>query len=241
MVMQLKNLFFALASVASLLSISSCEKITGEGPLQTETRSRGSFSGIDMRISGNVQVKKDSVYKIEVTAQQNLLNEIETNIVGTNLVIKFRDGVRVRTHEEITVNISSPELSTLRLSGSGNVNVSGQWQSRNFWLELSGSGNIYMQRIAADYIDGKVSGSGNITVLDGTALEENLRITGSGNIDMLSVAARSAYTTTSGSGSMKLNVSDNLNVTISGSGSVYYTGNPAVSAKVSGSGTVGRL
>lgn len=239
--MSQKNLFVASAFIALLLMITSCEKVTGEGPLRTEVRNRGNFTGIDMRISGNVYFKTDSLYKIDVTAQENLLNEIETNIVGNNLVIKFRDGVRVRSHDEITVSVSAPELSSIRLSGSGNISTDETKYTRNFFIDLSGSGNVIMQQLVTDFIDAKLSGSGNITVLNGNAREEKLKISGSGNMDLLNVASESAQTSTSGSGSVKLNVAEHLDVSISGSGSVLYKGDPAVTAKVSGSGKVIKL
>ncbi len=60
-------------------------------------------------------------------------------------------------------------------------------------------------------------------------------------MDLVSLKGKSAYTNTSGSGSIKLQVSDNLNVTIAGSGSVFYVGNPIITTKISGSGTVVHL
>ncbi len=59
---------------AIILVLAACEKINGEGDLRTETKNTGNFSGIDSRISGNVFYVQGNEHKIELTAQQNVLN-----------------------------------------------------------------------------------------------------------------------------------------------------------------------
>jgi hypothetical protein len=80
----MKKLSVALLS-ALILLITSCEKIDGEGPVVTETRDVSGFSGIDFRIGGDVYFKKDTVYKVEVSAQQNILDKLETYVSDGNL------------------------------------------------------------------------------------------------------------------------------------------------------------
>lgn len=224
-----------------MLFFASCEKITGEGPTRTEMRDRRGFSEVDMRVGGTIYIKKDSEYKLEVTAQQNILENLETNIVGNKLVLKFKDGVRVKSHEDIVIRISSPEVDGVRLSGSGNVYVTGALDQTNFWTEVSGSGNLNIESLAVTNLDARISGSGNIKVESGSVLEETLKIAGSGSMELTNVKGKSAFTTTTGSGSIRLQVSDRLNVSIAGSGSVYYLGNPIITTKISGSGSVVHL
>ena len=179
------------------------------------------------------------MFKVEITAQQNILNIIETNLVNDELVIKFRNNVSVRSHENIVVNLSSPVVKALRISGSGNFIVPDSIHSDNMNLTLSGSGNMKLEKLEAASIDVNISGSGNITVSDGTTNTAKLRISGSGNIALIKVAPPPLVTTTtSGSGEMHVNASENLDVTISGSGSVFYTGNPIINTHISGSGKV---
>lgn len=225
--------------VAALFIFPSCTKVIGEGPLVTELRSTANFTGISSEMSGKVNVTIGPNYKVEVTAQRNILDVLQTNVVNGVLHIDFKNGVKVKTHEDITINITAPVADYFRLSGSGNVDVHGDIAANNLQVKLSGSGNINIQKvIIANKINADMSGSGNISIINGSAINEDLKISGSGNIDLAAVAAENVIAHTSGSGNMKVMVSKNLNAKILGSGIVYYRGNPIISTQISGSGKV---
>ena len=227
-----------LFSAAILLFSSSCKKVIGEGDLRTETRSTGNFTGIEAQVSGNLFYTQGNENKIELTAQQNILNVIETPIINNRLVVRFKNNVRVRDHEQITIRVTAPTLSSIGSSGSGNVTVSSPLAANTLTFSLSGSGNMSLPTVTASHLEASISGSGNISIGGGTANTEKLKISGSGNIDAQQVLAKSVTTTTSGSGDIRVQASETLDVTISGSGSVFYLGKPLVNTNISGSGKV---
>jgi len=232
--------FSVLVSLAAGIFIfPSCEKIVGEGPLVTQTRSVSNFSGISSEMSGTVNFTIAPDYKVEITAQQNILDVLNTNVVNGVLHIDFKDNVRVKAHEDLLINITAPYADYFRLSGSGNMNVQGDIAANNLKVALSGSGDIAVQHaVIADKIETDISGSGNISIANGSAVNEDVDISGSGKIEMAGVSAENAITHTSGSGDVKLALSKSLDAHISGSGSVYYHGNPIISTHISGSGRV---
>ncbi len=234
----MKKLSIVFISIALAGLFVSCKKVNGEGPNITETRAIANFTSVESSISADVFYKQDPQFKVEITAQQNILNVIETNVVNNELVIKVRSGTIIRQHENIIVNVSSPVVNGLRISGSGNIIVADSINTGNIILSLSGSGSVSLHKLTATSVDANISGSGNIAISSGAVNTEKLKISGSGNIDMMNVTASSVNTTTSGSGDMRVNASQNLDVTISGSGSVFYTGNPIVDTHISGSGKV---
>jgi hypothetical protein len=222
---------------AAIFILPSCRKVVGDGPLVTETRSTGNFTGVASGISGKVYITIGPVMKVDVTGQQNILNILNTHVVNGILKIDFKNDVRIKSHEEIVAHITMPALDYLRLSGSGNMDVQGDVVTNNLDINVSGSGNIAVEQAAVDNkINATVSGSGNIKVMDGSAKKIDLTISGSGGIEMPDVPSENATTHTSGSGIMKINVIKTLESSISGSGSVYYYGNPVISAHISGSG-----
>src|SRR5215213_1386086 len=101
---------------AALVLFSSCEKVTGDGPVVTETRNIVNFSGIDLRIAADIYFKQDTTYKVEISAQRNILQVMETYVSGGRLVIKFKNDVRVRVHDPIMVLVSAPSANSLRIS-----------------------------------------------------------------------------------------------------------------------------
>ena len=228
-----------LAAAAALLTFSSCKKVVGEGDLQTETRNITGFSGVSVSIGGKIYYKIAPEYKVEITAQQNILDVIQATKSNGHLLLKVKDGVRIKSNEEITVNISAPTADFLHLSGTGDLAVIGNVNSANLDISISGTGNITLQSvIVTDKIEASISGAGDIIVQSGVAKNEDLRISGSGKLIMDGVVAEKAIINISGSGDMQVNLSQSLDATISGSGSVYYRGNPVISTKVSGSGRV---
>jgi hypothetical protein len=235
----MKKLFFMLAAAAALLTTPSCKKVIGEGDLQTETRNITDFSGVSASIGGKIYYKIDPVYKVEITAQRNILDVIQATKINGHLLLKVKDGIRIKSNEEITVNISAPTGDYFDLSGSGDLAVTGNINAANLDMGISGTGNITVSSVTvADKIKAKISGSGDINVQSGTVKNEELRISGSGKLLLESVAAENAKATISGSGDIKVNASQSLDATISGSGSVYYHGNPLISTTISGSGRV---
>ena len=228
-----------LAAAAAVLGFSSCKKVVGEGDLQTETRNVTDFSGVSASIGGRIFYKIDPVYKVEIIAQRNILDVIQATKQNGHLLIKIKDGVRIRSNEEITVNISAPTGDYFHLSGEGDLVVTGSISATDLDLSISGTGNVIIPAATiANNIKAAISGSGDIKVLSGSAKNEELKISGSGQLLLEGVTAENGKTTISGSGDMKVSLSKTLDATISGSGSVYYHGNPLISTSISGSGKV---
>ena len=234
-----KSITVIVLSMASFFFFPSCEKIVGEGPIVTEIRSTGNFSGISSEMSGKVNFRIADEYKVEVSAQRNILDVLQTHVVDGVLHIDFKDFVRVKRHEDLLINITAPTANYFRLSGSGDMDVRGDLATNSLQVKMSGSGNIFIEKaVVASGIDADISGSGNISILNGSAINQDLKISGSGKMEFAGVSSENAVTRISGSGDMKLVVSKKLDATISGSGSVYYHGNPIINTKISGSGKV---
>jgi hypothetical protein len=234
----MKQLAILVIIACSFLTFSSCRKIVGDGPVVNQNRNTGNFTGLDMDLPGELIYTPGNNFSIEIQAQQNILDVIETPVSDNILKLKLRKNTNLRSHETIIVRVTAPDLTQLRVSGSGNIKVTDPYKPASLSLSVSGSGFISIAKIASSGIDAAISGSGDIRVNEGTADQETLSISGSGSIDLSGVVADKATTKTSGSGTTKLHVISLLDVRISGSGDVLYRGSPKIEAKVSGSGRV---
>lgn len=221
-----------------MLSFTSCikEVISGSGPEVTEVRNTGSFTGIELALNATVNYTQDSVFKVEIKGQQNVINEIQTDISGSQLIIKLPWDTKLVSYSPITINISAPGVNAFNVSGSGKIQSVSNVAVTNADLNISGSGSINISSITSSDIDVRVSGSGTVQISSGSTTTQSMNISGSGLIDVLGVTAKSASTYTSGSGDIKLTATENLEAHISGSGKVYYMGNPVIDANISGSG-----
>ncbi|HET7899401.1 MAG TPA: head GIN domain-containing protein [Flavisolibacter sp.] len=233
----MRKISLAFVIVSSLLFVS-CRKVTGDGPVVSETRPVPDFTGIDQRVGATVYYTQSPNYKVEVSAQQNILDVLQTYVSNNKLVVKFKDGVQVRSHESIRVEVAAPQVNSVHMSGSGNLYITGPFTPGSLDLAISGSGDMNITELNTGFLEAVISGSGNIRISKGSAGEEKLKISGSGNMNLENITAARVTTTTSGSGDTKVTATETLDVTISGSGSVYYNGSPRINASISGSGKV---
>ncbi len=235
-----KNILVAFAA-AALVSFQSCNKTMGDGPSITRNYSLTGFSSVEASLDGEVYYTQDSIYKVEIYGQSNILDQIETPIVGGKLRLQFKKFLKIGKHNRIITYIHSPNITGLSINGSGSMFVNQPIVSGNINLNVIGSGSINVLSYTGSSISADISGSGRITVSGGAVSNSNLQISGSGDIDMLNLESGSVTTNTSGSGNLTAKVVNFLNVRISGSGNVYYRGNPSINANISGSGKVSRI
>jgi Putative auto-transporter adhesin, head GIN domain len=238
----MKKIITMLLAAATMLNFSSCKKVRGEGPVETENRAINNFSGICTNIEGKVYFTQSPNYKVEIKAQRNIIDIIEAYKSGNDLILRFKNSIYVSKSTDIVISISAPALENLQLSGSGNVYMQGNFTAPHFSMAVSGSGNLFADNLQiSNTLTAKVSGSGNIKVVNGQTKKNDVSISGSGDIDLLGLKADDAVIRVSGSGNTKIYASQTLNATISGSGKVYYSGNPVITTHISGSGKVVRI
>ncbi|HEY8898524.1 MAG TPA: head GIN domain-containing protein [Niastella sp.] len=235
----MKNFHLTFCVILLFVIFSSCEKITGKGPVVVENRQTASFNGLELKIPADTYFTQDSVYKIELHAQENILDEIETTVINNNLTIRFRhNNTRIRSSEGITIYVSAPDVRWLSVDGSGYLEVPAPYTPANLGLNVDGSGSIKVSNVITTEINNDIDGSGSITVSSGNANATNAHISGSGSMDLSGVMVKDATAGIHGSGNIKLFATQTLDASITGSGSVFYKGSPTVTTHITGSGTV---
>jgi hypothetical protein len=250
--------FITALSILSLATaLLGCTKhhIEGNHDVVIQTFDMADLTEVTNDDIFRVIIIKDSVSKIVVEAESNLIPYIEMrNIGGKELELSTHEDldpnepiyiyVHMKSMERLSMNGSGSLEATefdsplvyLDINGSGHLHYTGQ--AEQLYASINGSGSCYIDSYAQK-ISGDISGSGSIEWI-GTAVKAGYHIDGSGDIRALEMDVDSAYTTTEGSGDIYVNAKDYLHSEISGSGDVYYLGSPVVEAHVSGSGHVVR-
>lgn len=241
---------------ASLLIMASCGKsavrINGNGNVASETRALASFNIVENEGSFDVYIIQDSVSEVTIEAESNLIGYIRTEVQGSTLNIYTKENLK--THHPIKLYIKTPNVNSVRLSGSGLIDL-GTITTDNMEVVLSGSGDI-RGTVFADYLELGINGSGSANMslncidvqtsisgsgdmyFSGEAETAHFNISGSGSIKAYELALQNCYADISGSGDMYVSASELLDIKISGSGSIYYIGNPEIETNISGSGSV---
>lgn len=231
----MKKIFSAITLLALAFSLSNCNWCTkGSGPLKTETREADNITKIEVSLDAQVTVRKGKQASINITAQENLLEKIETNIHGGKLEIESSHCIS--PSEPIQIEIVVTDLTLLSLSGSGNITLPDTIMTDEIKIELAGSGNIDCKLIASK-ITNEIAGSGNI-LLAGSANEVSIEIAGSGEVKANDLPCNSLDADISGSGNAYVYVIQSLKAQVNGSGEIHYKGKPSVRSEVNGSGKV---
>ena len=187
----------------------------GSGHAAAQARSVGAFTGVDLAGSNIVSIKVGASRSVVVHADDNLLKRVTTEVHAGRLVVGNTGSFS--TKSPMRVDVTTPSLSTLALSGSGIVTVTGVTGAR-LGIELPGSGVI--------------RAGGTVTRLD-------VSVAGSGDAELQGLTAKVVHATVAGSGRVVVTATDTLDASIPGSGAIMYGGNPAhVTTHVTGSGAV---
>lgn len=257
-----------IASFAFLFLLTSCDdgfglfdtkRITGKGAMEKQDRDAKDFKGIDLMASADVIIKQGATYKVIVEGQQNILDILETVVDNGILSVKFKDGSWNLNFDKLNVYIETPSVSSIEISGSGNLTLESAFNADDLDIKLSGSGNIKTaDGLIAKKINVEISGSGDIKMgsttatelkaailgsgnfdVKGTAEKATLTITGSGDIDAYDFMTKSTEAQSTGSGNIQCHATESLDAQIMGSGDIRYTGNPpSVKSKALGSGEI---
>lgn len=205
----------------------------------TVSRSVSQFNAISISVSADVIVTKGSSFDCKIEGMAADIEKVKTVVEKNRLIIKTEKDHNSYL-KDMKIYITLPELCSIELAGSGNVESATEFTCNKFSMSVAGSGNAQMQ-IDAKNVDVDLAGSGNIT-LKGKALNSDISMAGSGNVSLTEIQLTNAEVSIAGSGNCKINVVEKLNASISGSGNVLYVKQPrSVKNNLSGNGAVKKL
>jgi hypothetical protein len=244
MKMKRTSLLIAAALVAVLSILTSCDGfylgcLDGNGIIIQEERNLSDFTGVISEGEYDVFIVTDSVSKVSIEADENLIPYIRTLIKDDKLVIDngTRRCLRNKNDDPIRIYVHTPDIFYINLDGSGVIYSDYSIYVDYLKIELDGSGVIDLRDIDALEMDVTLSGSGEIE-LWGIAGKSDIDIPGSGKIKAYHLEQDECHASISGSGDMYVFVYDLLDAHISGSGNIFYRGNPRINVRISGSGSL---
>lgn len=215
------------------------ETIRGQGALAQEFREVGSITGVNLAMEGDLFIQSGSEVSFRIEAQQNILAYINTYVRNDVLVIEGERDVDLRPSEPVRFVLVTPELNSVSLTGSGDIQVD-PFESAEFALTVAGSGDLLLREILTDNLVVSIAGSGDINI-DGSTINQEISIAGSGDYNARDLTSAAASISIAGSGDSYVQVSEELTASLIGSGSVFYIGNPTITSSTVGSGRVRRL
>jgi drug/metabolite transporter (DMT)-like permease len=209
-------------------------QVSGSGNMVTETRQVSGVDRVRSTINAIVQIQQGATEALTVSADDNLLPYLVTEVRGGELVIRWQSNTNIRTFRPVQVNLTVKDLAGVVTTSSGKIIV-GPLTTGDFNMNLSSSGDVEIQQIQAGRITAGLSSSGSVAI-KGSANSLNLSLSSSGSFIGSDLQVQQATVTVSSSGDAALWVTQSLQANISSSGNVTYYGNPSVRQNISSSG-----
>ncbi len=230
-------------TVFTALLFQSCmidtHSIKGNGNIVSKEIAISDYVEIDAGGTAEIIYEQQTVKGpyLQVNVDDNILPLLDIKVEDNKLVIRTKDNSNIQP-SRFKIYTNSNNIEKVRLSGSGEVHLKGEVNSKNLKVNISGSGDIVADSLYCERFDMAVSGSGTAR-LKGASNESKFTITGSGDIKGYNFSVQDLDSKVTGSGNIQITVGESLNATVTGSGDLRYRGNPqTVDTKVTGSGTI---
>lgn len=218
-------------------------KVKGNGNIVTDERKMSDYDQVDVAGPLDVELFSGSEGNVSVKAEENLLEYIITEVKGSRLVIKVKEGhsLSPSIRNSILITVPFKDIEQVALSGSGDVYTrpNNIIKVSSLKANLAGSGDVKLE-VDAEEVKANVSGSGDVS-LTGKATELKCSVAGSGDIHAFELKANNVEASVTGSGDIKIYCDGVLKAKVTGSGDIKYRGNPTKEeSKIVGSGSVSK-
>jgi hypothetical protein len=208
----------------------------------SENRNVSGFNAINFSTLGKVNIMQGSTESLNISGPDNLVPLISTTVNNGTLVIENKENITInplKAENPLTFTIVVKELSSLDISGAGDVQVE-TLSTPSMSIAMSGAGRVTQNQITTDTLNLSLSGVGGIDI-SGTTGQATIDLSGAGSVNAADLQIKTATVNISGLGSATVWVSDTLSGNISGAGNISYYGTPQTSVSTSGLGNLKSL
>ena len=205
----------------------------GNGKIKEEPRSVGEFTGIDVGGGIEADVKIGSERKVTVTADENLLPLIKTQV--ENGVLKVY-GNNVRPTRSIRLTVVTPKLESIEAGGGVKLHAVAT-ATRHLKIEAGGGAELDVSGIDSEEVTIELSGGVKARVA-GRAKKANFDLSGGVEIEAQMLQLESATLDASGGVQGHLAVSQSISGETSGGVTLAVKGKPSVNVRASGGASI---
>jgi hypothetical protein len=239
----MKRSFFLF--ILALFSIASCrllggERIKGDGNITAQERSVGSFDGIDVSGSMDVQVIQGPAASVKIEGDQNLLSYVRTDVRNGVLHIDTEDNVNLQPSKDLIVYVTAPLFTDIEISGASNViGKTPLTGDKTLEVHASGASEVDLD-VSVPELRGDISGATTMK-LRGKAGSFILDASGSSEVLGLDLITEESDLDLSGASTVKVTANKKIRIDASGSSDVEYRGSANVDQKSSGASSVRKI
>ena len=202
-------------------------------PSESQVREIEDVTAVVLVTSGDLVISLGEP-SLTITAPADVIDSLTSESADDLLVLGSQGPGQFAG--EIRYELTLPAVTTVRNSGSGDVDVDFS-AADDVHVSVDGSGDLEGTGIDAATASVSISGSGDVE-LAGRVDGVSARIEGSGDMELADLVSQDAFADVRGSGNLRVHATRMLRVDLSGSGSVHYSGGAEVTSDITGSGSL---
>ena len=172
------------------------------------------FSKVSLSGPFNLRIAQDNAQKLEVSAVQEVYDEMKIEVKGETLEVSFKRNIScLQVDEDTWINITVPDINEIFVSGTSEIVSQGD--------------------VSLDAIQITVSGAAEIS-LTGESNDQEISVSGIIDVNNFGLSSENVSIDVSGTGDFEINASNTLEITVSGAATIKYKGTPAINQNISG-------
>jgi hypothetical protein len=207
----------------------------GSGTLAEDQRTIGAWKTLRVESGIHATVVRGAP-GVTVATDDNLLQEVETVLEGTTLVVRLRPWTTLDTRLGVTATVSGDVLEGVDASGAAVVTGTAT-PTQAFPIAASGSSVVSVDGLDTTDLRVDASGASRVTAL-GHAVALAANASGASTIDARGVPVERATIDGSGASTLQLEVRTRIDGVLSGGSHLAYGGGASSSVVASGGSTV---
>jgi Putative auto-transporter adhesin, head GIN domain len=212
-----------------LLLLTSCvvniqDTVTGNGKVTTQKRDVEAFTGIEVGSGIDVILTQGEPQSVEVEADENLLEWINTEVTGGVLHIKTDKSIRFAKTK--IVRVTCQTLDRIGVSSAGDVSGTNRFKMETLDIDMSSAGDLRLE-VEANAIRVNISSAGNVT-LTGSTGSLKADLSSAGDLNAFDLEAKTGDVSVSSAGSARVFITDEASFRSSSAGDIDYKGEPRV-------------
>jgi hypothetical protein len=219
------TLFLAI----SLISCSTDEIISPSGSITKVQKNHKNFTTLEVNNGFAVVLTFNKDEKVEVEANENIQNYIETDVSSNKLKLKRKDNINFTSGTKVKIYVSANKIDKIIATGGSNISCSDKFLVSDLELDLSG-GSIITADLGINNLKADMSG-GSILNLRGTSNTFVLSASGGSKIGSYDLYLKKLDCDISGGSTIELTVNEQLIVNASGGSIINYKGTGTIKSQ----------
>jgi len=220
-----KILFSIILSFLTVVSTNqtTAQSTKGNKKVVKETRSIGSYTGIDVGGAFNVYLTQQETSSLIVETDENLMEKISTEVRGGTLYISSNN---IKNATSLNIYLSNPLIEEIKVNGAASLIGENAISGESLVIQATGAARVELELDVND-LTTKSSGAAYLA-LTGNANYHHIDASGASDVKAGKLETIKSTAEASGAANITLNANEEAVSETSGAGSISILGNPEI-------------